>query len=72
VKKEEFASELWIKAKDIANELTTHNIMEKRLTLQTQLVLEQKTNDKAVRNMLLERGVKWRVTGNPSDHLRAH
>ena len=51
-------SELWIKAKDFANELTSHNVIEKDLNKQNQISQEHVDNNKAVRNMLLQRGVK--------------
>jgi len=50
-------SELWIKAQDFANELTSHNVIEKDLTNQTQISQEHVDNNKAVRNILLQRGV---------------
>lgn len=51
-------SELWIKAKDFANELTSHNVIGKDLTKETQISQEHVDNNKAVRNILLQRGVK--------------
>lgn len=49
---------LTIKAKDFANELTSHNVVEKDLKGQASISTEHIDNNKAVRKMLLERGVK--------------
>ncbi len=49
---------LIIKAKDFANELTSHNVIEKDLNRQNQISQEHVDNNKAVREMLLKRGVK--------------
>lgn len=49
---------LTIKAKDFANELTSHNVVEKDLKGQTSIGSEHVENNKAVRKMLMERGVK--------------
>ena len=49
---------LTIKAKDFANELTSHNVIEKDLNKQTQISQEHVDNNKAVRDILLQRGVK--------------
>jgi len=54
----DFLPTLTIKAKDFANELTSHNVIEKDLTKQTQISQEHVDNNKAVRNILLQRGVK--------------
>ena len=51
-------SELWIKAKDFANELTSHNVIEKNLIRQNQIYKERIKNYKAVRDLLLQRNVK--------------
>lgn len=51
-------SELWTKAKDFANELTSHNVIEKDLNKQNQISQEHVENNKAVRDILLQRGVK--------------
>lgn len=54
----DFLPTLTIKAKDFANELTSHNVIEKDLNKQTQISQEHIDNNKAVRNILLQRGVK--------------
>jgi hypothetical protein len=46
------------KAKDFADELTLHNAIEKNLNKQTQISQEHVDNNKAVRDILLQRGVK--------------
>jgi len=50
-------SELWIKAKDFADELARHNVIEKGLTQQTQIAKERIENYAALQNVLLQRGV---------------
>ncbi|WP_259069035.1 DNA damage-inducible protein D [Mucilaginibacter sp. X4EP1] len=54
----DFLPTLTIKAKDFANELTSHNVIEKDLNKQTQISQEHIDNNKAVRDILLQRGVK--------------
>ncbi len=54
----DFLPTLTIKAKDFATELTSHNIVEKDLKGQQKISTEHVENNKAVRKMLLERGVK--------------
>lgn len=54
----DFLPTLTIKAKDFANELTSHNVIEKDLNRQNQISQEHVDNNKAVRDMLLKRGVK--------------
>jgi len=54
----DFLPTLTIKAKDFATELTSHNIVEKDLKGQQKISTEHIENNKAVRKMLLERGVK--------------
>jgi DNA-damage-inducible protein D len=49
---------LTIKAKDFANELTSHNVIEKDLNKQNEISQEHVDNNKAVRDILLQRGVK--------------
>ncbi len=49
---------LTIKAKDFANELTSHNVIEKDLNQQVQISQEHVENNKAVRDILLQRGVR--------------
>lgn len=54
----DFLPTLTIKAKDFATELTSHNTLEKDLKGEQQITTEHVDNNKAVRKMLLERGVK--------------
>jgi DNA-damage-inducible protein D len=54
----DFLPTLTIKAKDFANELTSHNVIEKDLNGDTQISKEHIDNNKAVRDMLIKRGVK--------------
>lgn len=54
----DFLPTLTIKAKDFANELTSHNVIEKDLRGETHISKEHTDNNKAVRKMLQERGVK--------------
>lgn len=54
----DFLPTLTIKAKDFANELTSHNVIEKDLNKENQISKEHIDNNIAVRNMLLQRGVK--------------
>jgi DNA-damage-inducible protein D len=54
----DFLPTLTIKAKDFANELTSHNVIEKDLNKENQISQEHIDNNKAVRNILLQRGVK--------------
>jgi DNA-damage-inducible protein D len=54
----DFLPTLTIKAKDFANELTSHNVIEKDLNNNTQISKEHVDNNKAVRDILLQRGVK--------------
>ena len=54
----DFLPTLTIKAKDFATELTSHNVVDKDLTGEKQISEEHVENNKAVRKMLLERGVK--------------
>ena len=51
-------SELFEKAKDFATELTSHNVVEKDLKGDEQISTEHIDNNKAVRKMLIDRGVK--------------
>jgi DNA-damage-inducible protein D len=51
-------SELWIKAKDFAYELTCHNVIEKGLRSKAQIKREHQANNKAVADILLARGIK--------------
>lgn len=54
----DFLPTLAIKAKDFANELTSHNVEVKDLKGLNPITDEHIENNKAVRKMLLERGVK--------------
>ncbi len=54
----DFLPTLTIKAKDFATELTSHNVTEKDLKGQDEISKEHIDNNKAVRKMLDERGVK--------------
>lgn len=54
----DFLPTLTIKAKDFATELTSHNVMEKDLKGGQQISKEHVDNNKAVRDMLNERGVQ--------------
>lgn len=54
----DFLPTLTIKAKDFATELTSHNVIERDLSGTNQISDEHVENNKAVRNMLIERGVK--------------
>jgi len=51
-------SELWIKAKDFANELTSHNMIEKGLKSKSQITREHQANKKVVADMLFARSIK--------------
>lgn len=54
----DFLPTLTIKAKDFATELTSHNVIEKGLHGESKISREHVDNNKAVRKMLDERGVK--------------
>jgi len=54
----DFLPTLTIKAKDLATELTSHNVLEKDLRGETHITEEHVDNNSAVRKILLERGVK--------------
>jgi DNA-damage-inducible protein D len=54
----DFLPTLTIKAKDFATELTSHNVVERDLKGEKQISEEHIENNKAVRRMLGERGVK--------------
>lgn len=56
--------EIVLKAKDFADELTYHNVIEKGLTDQQSIYKEHTNNNKAVRDMLLQRGIKAEVLQN--------
>lgn len=54
----DFLPTLTIKAKDFANELTSHNVIEKDLNNEQNISKEHVDNNKAVREILLKRGVR--------------
>lgn len=54
----DFLPTLTIKAKDFATELTSHNVTDKDLKGENQITKEHIENNRAVRKMLLDRGVK--------------
>jgi DNA-damage-inducible protein D len=54
----DFLPTLTIKAKDFAVELTSHNVIEKDLKGVNPIEREHIENNSAVRNMLIDRGVK--------------
>lgn len=54
----DFLPTITIKAKDLATEITSHNVIEKDLTGETNIAAKHVDNNTAVRNVLLERGVK--------------
>lgn len=54
----DFLPTLTIKAKDFATELTSHNVIEKDLSGADQISSEHIENNRAVRKILIERGVK--------------
>ena len=54
----DFLPTLTIKAKDFATELTSHNVVEKDLSGDSQITNEHIENNLAVRKMLGERGIK--------------
>ena len=54
----DFLPTITIKAKDFATELTSHNVIEKDLRGATPIAREHVDNNKAVRKILRERGVK--------------
>jgi DNA-damage-inducible protein D len=56
--------QLVIKAKDFADELTGHNIIERNLSTPAQQLKERGENRKVVRSVLLKRGVRPLATGN--------
>ena len=57
MKSNEFFSTVFAKAKDLANEMTLHNTRVKRLVKQKKIEKEYADNNRAVRRMLLNRGI---------------
>lgn len=54
----DFAPTIVLKAKDFATEITIHNAREQDMTREQQISNEHITNNKAVRNTLLDRGIQ--------------
>ena len=54
----DFAPTIILKAKDFATEITIHNARENSLNSEPQISREHVTNNQAVRNTLLERGIR--------------
>ena len=54
----DFAPTIVLKAKDFATEITIHNAREHRMTTENQISGEHITNNQAVRDTLLERGIR--------------
>ena len=54
----DFLPTLTIKAKDFANELTSHNVIDKDLNGEVKISEEHIDNNNAVRTILLQRGIK--------------
>ena len=57
MKSNEIFSTVFAKAKDLANEMTLHNTRVKRLVKQKKIEKEYADNDRAIRRMLLDRGI---------------
>ncbi len=53
-----FAPTIILKAKDFATEITIHNAQEKNMECETQISSEHVTNNQAIRQTLLERGIR--------------
>ena len=54
----DFAPTIILKAKDFATEITIHNAREKRLGTERSISAEHITNNRAVRQTLLNRGIR--------------
>jgi DNA-damage-inducible protein D len=54
----DFLPTLTIKVKDVATEMTSHNVIEKNLNGEPSITKEHIDNNTAMRNMLVERGIK--------------
>lgn len=54
----DFAPTIILKAKDFATEITIHNARENQMASEPQISSEHVTNNKAVRNTLLNRGIR--------------
>ena len=57
MKSKEIFSTVFAKAKDLANEMTLYNTRVKRLVKQKKIEKEHVNNNRAVRKMLLDRGI---------------
>lgn len=54
----DFAPTIILKAKDFATKITIHNAREKKMTTEAQISREHVSNNKAVRETLLNRGIR--------------
>ena len=54
----DFAPTIVLKAKDFATEITIHNARENQLSSEAAISKEHVTNNNAVRNTLLQRGIR--------------
>jgi len=54
----DFAPTIVLKAKDFATEITIHNAREKNMQTETAISTEHVSNNKAVRNTLINRGIR--------------
>ncbi|MXY91245.1 MAG: DNA damage-inducible protein D [Gammaproteobacteria bacterium] len=63
----DFAPTIILKAKDFATEITIHNTRENSLNSEPQISREHVTNNQAVRNTLLERGIRPESLPPPED-----
>jgi DNA-damage-inducible protein D len=54
----DFAPTIILKAKDFASEITIYNSQQNRLSTEPEISSEHITNNQAVRNTLLERGIR--------------
>lgn len=54
----DFAPTIILKAKDFATEITIHNAREESMTSERSISAEHVTNNRAVRNTLLQRGIR--------------
>lgn len=57
MKSNKIFSTIFAKAKDLANEMTLHNMRVKRVVRQEKIEKEYVDNNRAVRRMLLDRGI---------------
>lgn len=54
----DFAPTIILKAKDFATEITIHNAREHKMKSESAISAEHVTNNRAVRNTLLNRGIR--------------